>query len=137
MAMFFFGCIGQPGHAIHTPGGLTVPNIGVMTPAHLEHEQFYPPSRSPARDQDERYMTLSDVRPTGANHERYAVLGMWDRSVDRRMNSKAAFVVEVNEQDDFPIWGAMLFDCEVLFPALTKRIAAFQFAAIDPTFRVV
>jgi len=97
MVMYFFGCWDQPGHFLRGPGGTHVRDEVNATPwGYRLDGQLCPGFVGPKAWQ------LPQVQPEGsaalhhavANGTTWTALAFWDRSVDPRMNSCGAFIVD-------------------------------------------
>lgn len=81
--MFYFGCWNDIGHYLHDRHGVSVRSAGPFDPSKNIDGIFVPMSTK----EDERLLNL-------AHTNGWTVLAMWDRSVDARPGSNAAFLVE-------------------------------------------
>lgn len=80
MNVFYFGCWNEPGHYLWKPNGTRVRKVGPFDVAHLDG--FFTPASE------------SNLAPTITYIKDWTVMAMWDRSVDTRPGSNAAFIVE-------------------------------------------
>jgi hypothetical protein len=81
--MYYFGCWDRVGHYLHKPQGISVQNAGPFT-SHIDGK--YPPKTKDIRENE---------KESSITHEQgWTILAMWDRSVDERYGSNAAFLIE-------------------------------------------
>jgi len=81
----YFGCIGQPGHRIYTPGGKVIFESDLDgCPWTLAEMEKLPSS--------EIYQRQFEATLHSKNG--WTAIAYWDRTVDDRFNSKSVFMVE-------------------------------------------
>lgn len=87
--VLFFGCWNTSGHYLHAPGGRVMPerNVEILLPPELQLRHLdgrLQPNDAGQVEQRFRVHHLAD----------WTVLAFWDRTVDHRRNSCAAFLVQ-------------------------------------------
>jgi hypothetical protein len=110
--VYFFGCANHPGHFLWRSGS--------------NHTLWDVPADWPWKGVcglDRKYPPQNGSQPLGqatlTNHQGWTVLAMWDRSVDTRLNSNAAFIAR-GEHD----FAAMMDLAREHFPRVLARIEA-------------
>ena len=89
--MYYFGCWDQAGHYLDEPSGQNVHAAGPFTDSNLDGT-FPPKIHKPGGNYGE---CIEDETIAVLAHWRgWTVLAMWDRSIDTRGASNAAFVAE-------------------------------------------
>jgi hypothetical protein len=119
-AVYYFGCWDRAGHYLHAPSGKTLDGVGPFYVWDFEHGipldgTFAPgPYSRQSREgyEDEYAASLTHIRG-------WSVLAMWDRSVDARSASNAAFIAE-----GFLTMEAMWSLARTYFPRVVARLKA-------------
>lgn len=125
--MLFFGCWNEAGHTLRRASGMTVHQGNNPEGCPFDANQldgiFAP--RLPQGREDDTVAALTHVHG-------WTVLAMWDRSVDKRFASNAAFL-------EPGIWSesAMWWKAKREYPAQTHRMAAFRLWADRESARML
>jgi len=109
MTTYYFGCWNTPGHHLHTPNGTTTKQAGPYTPQTIDTK--YPPQNT---NQNEHQTTLTHT-------QNWTILAMWDRTIDTRQNSNAAFLTQGTHTTE-----QMWQNAHTNYPQITKRLKAAQ-----------
>lgn len=108
---YYFGCVGEPGHFLYDSSLRSVGGGSITgwpwRRGGLDCEY------APGGSDGPQKLGVTAL----AHHEGWTVLAMWDRSVDKRGNSNAAFIAR-GEHDE----GAMREIAAAAFPAVWARI---------------
>lgn len=106
--VYYFGCWDGLGHYLHDRHGRTVRQVGPWADWQLEGK--YAPRTVPAEDETQCRVFVRD---------RWTVLAMWDRSVDKRGKCNAAFLAP-GEHDEAAMWDL----AREAFPKIVARLKA-------------
>lgn len=107
--VYFFGCWGSVGHSLYARTGRSIEEAGPFSLNNIDGK--YAPQINP---QDESISSLVWV-------DGWTIMGMWDRSVDKRGNSNAAFIAK-GKLTQAEMWEL----ANKHFPSITKRLQAFK-----------
>jgi hypothetical protein len=96
--VYYFGCWDQAGHYLVDPSGRNVSQAGPFTPSNLD-VTFPPRMSKPGHSVSSR--SVEDETIVVLEHwQGWTVLAMWDRSIDTRGASNAAFIAEGKHTHD-------------------------------------
>jgi len=112
-AIYYFGCWDRVGHYLHVPGGATVRESWIPEDFPLNWKTLDGGLLPKHQDPVSRYLW----RTTG-----WTIVTMWDRTVDSRPNSCAAFVVR-GEMGMQEVWNLARQHFPVQVERLTKQAA--------------
>lgn len=119
--IYYFGCWDRPGHFLHEPGRRVMSRevlgpFDVYGNAGLPIDGKFTPGPHPQYGtgglQDESFVALTYVRG-------WTVMAMWDRSIDTRGASNAAFISE-GRLTETEMWELAL----VSYPTIVARLKA-------------
>ena len=114
--VLYFGCWDQPGHYLHHPGGYKLYDAArsaLKCPFDNALDGTFAP---PFVNEREDVTALSVVH-------NWTILGMWDRSVDNRPNSNAAFLAP-GVRTEAEMWAL----AREQYPQIVSRLKAAQAA---------
>lgn len=117
--VLFFGCLGDVGHYLHHADGYRLYDASrknLKCPFEGALDSTFAPPFVNQRD---------DVTALTHIHG-WTVLAMWDRSIDKRPGSNAAFLVPGTHTEAF-VWEA----ARAVFPQVVSRLKAAPVLAVD------